>query len=599
MSNYIWFDKNALSQLAIDDALLLNSFGKTIASFQRDDVRKKSIKSQVYSDMTWLRSLQQEDITCDSNKERDANPNLYEGGIIELPLKKDPKRGQSDVRKYTIKIINKDNPQTGIHHDSIVEWYKRQNVKLAKLRHINVLKNLMLFENGNKFYILREYAEGGSISDLLNVQGFLPEEYANKYFKQAITAVCYMHSKGVIHGNINCQNIFIDSNDNIKLSDIRVGGTSILRKSKLINDGPLYFSAPELSKRKFEMCRTKLLSDSEEVLKHVMKNVCRLSFNKYVYCVSDVWSLGVVLFAMLWGQMPFTNKDYVDIVAGLPVPPAPRLPLKGGALSVSSGAVSLYSRMLEPNMARRLRPLEVLNDDWTQSSHTSYRDVQTDKFHKAWQEICEFVPQEYIIEEKLDQYNLAALRMNNYFPRDIIDQKEEFYTTLAFGDIQGDGCLVGFHDHIFSEKQQTLLKSRIMGLKVIPAPTIPIITPSRDNPQSKVILIQSDLFPKEESFNTTKPLHPSKVLRKKQLFYAVLYRLVGGKPSISTPKHALLYIDPSLIRGSDADKTNKHVPKSIYDTNIWKYLLTIVNEEPHFTEEYDRVAAYIHREIKR
>lgn len=173
----------------------------------------------------------------------------------------------------------------------------------------------------NSLYVIMQYAENGSILDLIHNTKYLKEATACRYFKQLLSAVEYLHGLGICHRDLKCENILLDKRNVIKIIDFGFGkvlGRSDSVKSdqekkmeKLIESGqeahpPL--ERKEASSNVPGRKKDPLLSEtycgsyayaSPEILKGIPYDPRR----------SDIWALGVVLFAMVFGRLPFDDRD--------------------------------------------------------------------------------------------------------------------------------------------------------------------------------------------------------------------------------------------------------------------------------------------------
>lgn len=113
-----------------------------------------------------------------------------------------------------------------------------------------------------------EYAQGGSLDDILEYESVFDENRARKFFKQIVRAVAYMHKMGVIHRDLQLRNIVLDANENVKIIDFGTADTYIPNEpSHELFCGNIEYAAPEMIMGK-----------------------------KYIGPEVDVWSLGVILF---------------------------------------------------------------------------------------------------------------------------------------------------------------------------------------------------------------------------------------------------------------------------------------------------------------
>lgn len=156
----------------------------------------------------------------------------------------------------------------------------REIKALVNVRHENVLTVLDIFRAKGRLYIFMEFAPNGTLADKIkkSEKGYLSEEEARIWFTQCVDALCCMHSKHrIAHRDIKPDNVLLDAEDNAKLSDFGFSREWTLdtKLSKTYCGTPHYFAPEILAKR---------------------------PYNPFI---SDVWSMGVMLFEMLNGNVPF------------------------------------------------------------------------------------------------------------------------------------------------------------------------------------------------------------------------------------------------------------------------------------------------------
>lgn len=160
-----------------------------------------------------------------------------------------------------------------------------------------------------------QYAENGSILDLIHKEKRLSEARSCQLFRQIIDGIEYCHSQGVCHRDIKCENILLDQNFTVKLIDF---GFAKCYKSTPKSSGQekleaaigtaasSHTSSKSSSSRKKD--RDPKMSEtycgsyayaSPEILRGI----------PYDPFLSDVWAMGVVLYAMVFGRLPFDDRD--------------------------------------------------------------------------------------------------------------------------------------------------------------------------------------------------------------------------------------------------------------------------------------------------
>ncbi|XP_067909917.1 serine/threonine-protein kinase Chk1 [Heterodontus francisci] len=152
------------------------------------------------------------------------------------------------------------------------------------LNHPNIVRFYGHRREANIQYLFLEYCSGGELFDRIEPDVGMPEVDAHRFFQQLIAGVEYLHSIGITHRDIKPENLLLDERDNLKLSDF--GLATVYRhnsRERLLNKmcGTLPYVAPELLKRKE--------FHAEPV---------------------DIWSCGIVLVAMLAGELPWDQPTY-------------------------------------------------------------------------------------------------------------------------------------------------------------------------------------------------------------------------------------------------------------------------------------------------
>ncbi|KAI5618487.1 serine/threonine-protein kinase SIK1 isoform X1 [Silurus asotus] len=173
--------------------------------------------------------------------------------------------------QVAIKIIDKTRLDA-----SDLEKLKRE-VKIMKLlNHPHIIRLYQVMESKNMLYIVTEYANNGELFDYLACNGHLSEEEARKIFCQILSAVEYCHKCRIVHRDLKAENVLLDSNMDIKLADFGFGNFFVPGKPLNTWCGSPPYAAPEIFKGK-----------------------------EYEGPQLDIWSLGVVLYVLVCGSLPF------------------------------------------------------------------------------------------------------------------------------------------------------------------------------------------------------------------------------------------------------------------------------------------------------
>lgn len=227
-----------------------------------------------------------------------------------------------------IKVINR-KKYIGIEKKSAREnRILREALISFLLSHKSIPRLREFFYNNECFYLVFEYVPGEQLLKKVVKHKKIAEGLAKKYFVQVLNALHYCHMYNIVHRDIKIENILIDKNDNAVLIDF--GLANFYEKEGFLGTfcGSLYFAAPEL-----------------------------LSGNLYKGPEVDVWSLGVVLYVMICGRVPFDDKNLQSLYHKI----------KEGAViteEISDELKSLLVQMLNPNRKTRITIEEIRSHPW-------------------------------------------------------------------------------------------------------------------------------------------------------------------------------------------------------------------------------------------
>ena len=164
--------------------------------------------------------------------------------------------------------------------DALPYGIEREIIIMKLLNHPNVLRLYDVWETNDNLYMVLEYAEKGELFNLLVERGPLPEAEAISFFRQIIIGISYCHALGIVHRDLKPENLLLDHKYNIKIADF--GMAALETEDKLLETscGSPHYAAPEI-----------------------------VSGIPYHGFASDIWSCGVILFALLTGRLPFDEDD--------------------------------------------------------------------------------------------------------------------------------------------------------------------------------------------------------------------------------------------------------------------------------------------------
>ncbi|XP_015415765.1 PREDICTED: hormonally up-regulated neu tumor-associated kinase [Myotis davidii] len=217
---------------------------------------------------------------------------------------------------------------------------RREGQIQQMIRHPNITQLLDILETENSYYLVMELCPGGNLMHRIYEKKRLEEAEARRYIRQLISAVEHLHRAGVVHRDLKIENLLLDEDNNIKLIDFGLSNCAgILGHSDPFSTqcGSPAYAAPELLARK-----------------------------KYGPKI-DVWSIGVNMYAMLTGTLPFTVEPFSLRALYQKMVDKEMNPLP---TQLSTGAVSFLRSLLEPDPVKRPNIQQALANRWLHESHT-------------------------------------------------------------------------------------------------------------------------------------------------------------------------------------------------------------------------------------
>eukprot|EP00347_Sterkiella_histriomuscorum_P021476 403333846 len=178
--------------------------------------------------------------------------------------------------KVAVKILEKDK----IADVSDVERVAREIHILKIVRHPHVVQLYEIIETSKELYLMMEYARGGELFEHIVHRKRLREKEASRFLHQIISGIEYLHKLGICHRDLKPENLLMDEHNNIKIVDFGLSNT--YKGSELLKTacGSPCYAAPEM-----------------------------IAGKKYNGLMSDIWSCGVILFAMVCGYLPFEDPN--------------------------------------------------------------------------------------------------------------------------------------------------------------------------------------------------------------------------------------------------------------------------------------------------
>ncbi|XP_078191959.1 MAP/microtubule affinity-regulating kinase 3 isoform X29 [Callithrix jacchus] len=202
------------------------------------------------------------------------------------------------------------------------------------LNHPNIVKLFEVIETEKTLYLIMEYASGGEVFDYLVAHGRMKEKEARAKFRQIVSAVQYCHQKRIVHRDLKAENLLLDADMNIKIADFGFSNEFTVGSKLDTFCGSPPYAAPELFQGK--------KYDGPEV---------------------DVWSLGVILYTLVSGSLPFDGQNLKELRERV-LRGKYRIPFY-----MSTDCENLLKRFLVLNPIKRGTLEQIMKDRWINAGH--------------------------------------------------------------------------------------------------------------------------------------------------------------------------------------------------------------------------------------
>ncbi|KAK9459063.1 kinase-like domain-containing protein [Lipomyces oligophaga] len=221
-----------------------------------------------------------------------------------------------------------------------IDFIRPEIAILKKLHHVNVADLVEVLDDpeGDSIYMVLEWCAHGVLMKVSLDEPAVPysEEQCRLYFRDLILGIEYLHSQGVVHRDIKPDNLLLDEDDVLKIVD---------------------FGVSEMFERDRE--------EGDMVIRHagspafIAPEQCAIPRVEYSGRAADIWSMGVTLYCLITGKLPFTGESQVEIYSSIELGDYSPLPV-----GCSPSLQRLLKLLLEHDFRRRITMKELRNDDW-------------------------------------------------------------------------------------------------------------------------------------------------------------------------------------------------------------------------------------------
>ncbi|XP_037135019.1 serine/threonine-protein kinase BRSK1 isoform X1 [Syngnathus acus] len=227
-------------------------------------------------------------------------------------------------QKVAVKIVNREKLS-----ESVLMKVEREIAILKLIEHPHVLKLHDVYENNKYLYLVLEHVSGGELFDYLVKKGRLTPKEARKFFRQIISALDFCHSHSICHRDLKPENLLLDEKNNIRIADFGMASLQVGDSLLETSCGSPHYACPEV-----------------------------IRGEKYDGRRADVWSCGVILFALLVGALPFDHDNLRQLLEKV----------KSGVFHmphfIPPDCQSLLKGMIEVNPEKRLTLETIQKHAW-------------------------------------------------------------------------------------------------------------------------------------------------------------------------------------------------------------------------------------------
>ncbi|KAF7317028.1 Non-specific serine/threonine protein kinase [Mycena chlorophos] len=287
--------------------------------------------------------------------------------------------------EVAVKLIRRGNVDTAVRMSKV----EREIEVLRTLKHPNIVRLYDVIETDKYIGIIIEYASGGELFDFILAHRYLRERDASKLFSQLISGVWYIHQKKIVHRDLKLENLLLDRHRNVIITDFGFANRFEHKADDLMQTscGSPCYAAPELV----------------------------ISEGLYVGSAVDIWSCGVILYAMLAGYLPFDDDpanpdgDNINLLYKYIV----NTPLSFPDY-ISEEARDLLKLMLVPDPRKRASLEAVMRHPWLAAYHVTPPDPTVpNAFGRTVEELERAAIEQHQMKRLAYQRQMRATSANN------------------------------------------------------------------------------------------------------------------------------------------------------------------------------------------
>mmetsp|Transcript_40714 Transcript_40714/g.95764 ORF Transcript_40714/g.95764 Transcript_40714/m.95764 type:complete len:511 (+) Transcript_40714:323-1855(+) len=265
--------------------------------------------------------------------------------------------------KVAIKVLNKKKVQALDMNDKV--WREINVLKLFS--HPHIIRLYEVIDTPTDIYVVMEYVSGGELFDYIVAKGRLSEDEARRFFQQIIAGVEYCHKYMVVHRDLKPENLLLDASFNVKIADF--GLSNMMKDGAFLKTscGSPNYAAPEV-----------------------------ISGQLYAGSEVDIWSCGVILYALLCGNLPFDDENIANLFKKI----------KGGVYTMpgylSEGCRDLIPRMLVVDPLQRITVSQLRAHSWFKTNLPGYlaspAEIRTKGAPEEESSVSEEVNEQVLVE---------------------------------------------------------------------------------------------------------------------------------------------------------------------------------------------------------